>query len=126
MPTTAVVADDRAISRRVMRDLLENEGFEVATHASTIAAEADVERRAIDLVVTDIVLPERDGIELIRSLARRQNRPILAAYSRGDSDYVDAARLLGADIAVDLNHTEGRHHLVQFVRAAARNVRENG
>ncbi len=88
--TVLVVDDDQAVGRVVSR-ALELDGF--VTVSATNGREAlqllDRHEGPIDLVVTDLVMPEMDGRELIRIL--RERRPGLPIVSM--SGYTDAASL---------------------------------
>ena len=56
--------------------------------------------RAVDLIVTDVFMPEKDGLQLIRELRTLQPRPKIVAMSAGltrvDYDPLPAAKLMGA------------------------------
>ena len=72
-----LVADDVEINREVVRQLLEQIGCTVDLAASGVEALDVMERTggAIDLVVSDVVMPEMDGPSLLREL--RRTRPDL-------------------------------------------------
>lgn len=58
-----------------------------------------------DVVVTDIIMPESDGLEVLMSQMRLQNRPKIIAITGGSAancqDYLlNTARLLKADLAL--------------------------
>lgn len=59
-----------------------------------------LDRQHYDLVITDILMPERDGLEIIRDLRGRSPRIPVIAMSGGGSignvDYLKMARMLGA------------------------------
>src|SRR5512141_695265 len=66
----ALVVDDDAISRRVLRDALDARGFEVVTAADGlegIHVLLDV-LLDLDVVVTDVVMPHMDGEQFIRTV----------------------------------------------------------
>lgn len=65
--TALVVEDDDAISRFV-RDLLEQEGFQVITEKDGDWARQSLERRLPDVLVTDVLLPTLGGFELVSAL----------------------------------------------------------
>ena len=51
----------------------------------------------VDLVITDIVMPEKDGLEVLMELRERHPSVKIIAISGADSgDYLDSARLMGA------------------------------
>ena len=96
-----LVIDDDALVRSTIRRLLERAGFTVfeARHgADGLSLIAD---QPVDLVITDILMPVKEGIETILEL--RQNYPTLpiVATSGGDrtgnNEFLEMASKLGAD-----------------------------
>jgi len=75
--TILIVEDDRAVRDTTVR-LLARAGFQVTAAEDRAAALAALARtQKIDLVVTDVIMPEQSGPELVRLL--RRERPDLAA-----------------------------------------------
>src|SRR5438477_7860498 len=68
--------DDDPITLALVAEVLRSAGHQVTTCASSRDALRDIPQRAPDCVITDIMMPEMDGFELIRELRRR---PELAA-----------------------------------------------
>lgn len=66
-----LVVDDDPLTRRMLEILLKSEGYATTTAADGLEAAAYAATDRYDLVITDYFMPERDGIELIRSLRRR-------------------------------------------------------
>jgi CheY-like chemotaxis protein len=82
MPAVLVV-DDLADMRKMIRTMLESDGHTV-TEARNGRDALDVLRDGhFDIVVTDILMPESDGIELIRAIASRANMGIIAISGGG-------------------------------------------
>jgi two-component system, cell cycle sensor histidine kinase and response regulator CckA len=71
-----VIEDDRAVRETTVR-LLARAGFEVAAAEDKKGALAALDAGKVDLVVTDVIMPEQSGPELVRLL--RRERPELAA-----------------------------------------------
>lgn len=99
--TKILVVDDEPQVRGLMKHMIEDKGYEVVeaengTVANTLCAEGD-----IDLIVTDLVMPEKNGIDLIL-LAKQAypNLPIVAISGGGGItgryDYLEIAELVGA------------------------------
>ncbi len=85
-----LVVDDHPGFRRLARRLLERGGFVVAEAATGADAVRDAERLRPDVVLLDIQLPDRDGIEVARSLwALEHPCPVVLTSSREASDYGD-------------------------------------
>ena len=73
MPTPHVlVIDDSAANLKLLRVLLLTEGFQVSTAANAAEALALVAQALPDLVLTDVQLPDLNGLELARQLKARQ------------------------------------------------------
>jgi PAS domain S-box-containing protein len=92
-----VVEDEDAV-RAVIAHTLERRRFEVTVAASGIEALQVVERESFDLVLTDLMMPEMSGRELIERLAvswPTQRVVAMSGYSRDDGDgAADAVQIL--------------------------------
>jgi CheY-like chemotaxis protein len=93
-----LVVDDDAAVRGAVRALLEGAGFAVAEAADGGAALRALRGDPADAVLSDLYMPGRDGLELIRELARAAPRVRVVAMSGGPAagDMLRAARFLGA------------------------------
>jgi CheY-like chemotaxis protein len=65
-----LVADDSALSRELMREILETEGYHVEEAANGVEALARIRASAFDLVLLDIQMPVMDGFGVVRELRR--------------------------------------------------------
>ncbi len=112
-----VVEDDTGI-RNVVRSLLEAGKYRV-TEAET-AARAGVEARANkpDLILVDLGLPDRDGLEVIRAIRAWSTVPIIVLSARTMEDQKIAALDAGADDYVTKPFSAAE--LLARVRAALR------
>ncbi len=63
-----LVVDDEKDIRELIRDILEDEGFEVTTAANGVQARAAWRRGAPDVVFLDVWMPDIDGISLLRQM----------------------------------------------------------
>jgi DNA-binding NarL/FixJ family response regulator len=118
-----VIVDDHAMLRMGTRQILSAEDdIEVVAEAADAAEALEaVARSAPDLVLVDIRLPDRNGIELARSIAELSPETkvvILSAYD--DEDYVRAA--LDAGVVGYLLKTMPGDELVRAVSAAASGI----
>lgn len=95
-----LVVDDDAQVRQLLRRLLTRSGYDVSEAGDGAAAQRIVETEPIDLLITDIIMPEKEGIELITMMRKsRPSLPIIAISGGGHADseqYLEIARLLGA------------------------------
>ncbi len=81
-PVNILVADDESIVLSLVRDALEDEGFEIQTAASGEEALQILQRERVDLLITDIRMPHMDGTELVRR-ARESYPDIGVIYMTG-------------------------------------------
>ena len=100
-----LVIDDDAVTRTVVCALLESAGHTVSEAADGDAGLAMFYANSLDLVITDILMPGKDGIETIREL-RATDREIKIIALSGDVRFdgpgiLMAAHLLGADQVIE-------------------------
>ncbi len=72
-----LVVDDDVSNAKLLRFVLEDEGYKVTTTASPTQALEYLEQNQYDLIVLDIVMPEMNGLELCRRIRTQSNTPIL-------------------------------------------------
>ena len=99
MAKILIVEDDDEV-RDVLKTLLRDEGHEVSEAADGNAALEEFLRDPTDLVVLDIVMPDKEGLETIIDLRRTHPNVKIFAMSGGGrtspQDYLDMAKRLGA------------------------------
>jgi len=89
--------DDDAGIRESLEVLLTNWGFEVIQAPDAMVATSLVEKHDPDIVITDVVMPEISGLELLRTLkAGNPHRPILLFTAQGSIDMAVEAMKQGA------------------------------
>jgi DNA-binding response OmpR family regulator len=92
-----LVVDDDAKILRLVRMYLEREGFRVIEAQDGRAALAAVALEAPALVVLDIMLPEVDGLEVIKAVRRTDRTPIVVLSALGRADHRISGLAAGAD-----------------------------
>jgi two-component system, OmpR family, KDP operon response regulator KdpE len=114
-----LVVDDEPAILRFLRAGLGSQGYGVVEAKTAAEALAAVRRKAADLVVLDLGLPDRDGLDLIPALrATDAALPIIVLSSRNDERAKVAALDAGADDYV--TKPFGMEELLARIRAAAR------
>jgi DNA-binding response OmpR family regulator len=96
MKRILVVEDEMRIARQV-RDYLTDAGFDVTVTGDGEAALSSVRASRPDLVVLDLGLPGRDGLDVTREIRRTSDMPIVMLTARGDETDKVAGLELGAD-----------------------------
>ncbi|MEP6566185.1 MAG: response regulator transcription factor [Mesorhizobium sp.] len=97
MPHHILVADDDPHIREVICFALEKAGMKTVAVADGAAALLAIERRAPDLVVLDIGMPEMDGLEVCRRLRQRSDVPVLFLSARDE----EIDRIVGLEMGAD-------------------------
>jgi DNA-binding NarL/FixJ family response regulator len=96
-----LLIDDDELVRKTLRRALEDADFEVVEAADGDEGIRSYETEPIDVVVTDILMPEKEGVETIMELRRKNPEVKIVAISggeiRGGQQYLRIAGLLGAD-----------------------------
>lgn len=93
-----LLVDDEPGLRQYLRMILEGARYEVVEAHDGVEALQAARSLRVDLLLTDLVMPNKEGIDLIQSLRRSQNQMKIAAMSgAGNGTYLTMARMLGAD-----------------------------
>ena len=82
MPRTILLVDDDALMRRSLAFHLEQAGYQVRTAASAEDAIESVRYAPPDLVILDIGLPGKDGLEALREIKAQHNLPVIFLTGR--------------------------------------------
>jgi DNA-binding response OmpR family regulator len=92
-----LVIEDNAGLRDYLRLAIESAGHQVLTAADGREALAYLNGHPVDTVLTDLFMPEMDGIEVIAELRRQfPGIKLLAMSGRSGVDYLAVAKELGA------------------------------
>jgi two-component system alkaline phosphatase synthesis response regulator PhoP len=115
---TVLVVDDAPEIVRIVRDYLEHAGFSVLTAANGPDALRVARTQRPDLIVLDLGLPGRDGLDVTRDLRRESGVPIVMLTARTD----EADKLVGLELGADDYVTKpfSARELVARVRAVLR------
>lgn len=98
---TILLVDDESSILYVLRKFLSNAGHQVVTAGNGVEAEKMFALHAPELVITDLIMPDKEGLDLITALRRKHPQlPIIAmsAGGRGNNGlYLELAQHLGAN-----------------------------
>jgi DNA-binding response OmpR family regulator len=92
-----LVVEDESRIARLVRDYLEHAGFEVLVAGDGEVALASARRSRPDLVVLDLGLPGRDGLDVARTLRQTSSVPIVMLTARGE----ELDRVVGLELGAD-------------------------
>jgi two-component system alkaline phosphatase synthesis response regulator PhoP len=113
-----LVVDDAPEIVRIVRDYLEHAGFSVVTASNGMDALRLARTERPDLIVLDLGLPGRDGLDVTRDLRRESGIPIVMLTARTD----ESDKLVGLELGADDYVTKpfSARELVARVRAVLR------
>jgi len=102
-----LIIEDDNLTREWLESLLSRNGYAVDSANNGKTGTEMFLENAADLVVTDIVMPEKDGIETITDIKRHNPTVKVIAISGGERrpagtsrHYLHSAKLIGADRAM--------------------------
>jgi two-component system alkaline phosphatase synthesis response regulator PhoP len=95
--TTILIVDDEAKIAQLARDYLERAGYKVVTAGDGVSGLASFHAEKPDLIVLDLGLPGRDGLDVTRLVRRESNVPIIMLTARGE----ESDKLVGLELGAD-------------------------
>jgi len=96
-PHRVLIAEDEALIRLDLAEMLREEGYEVVGEAGDGQEAVELaEQLHPDLVIMDVKMPRRDGIDAAAEIARKRIAPIVVLTAFSQRDLVERARDAGA------------------------------
>jgi CheY-like chemotaxis protein len=104
-PISILVVDDEHGIRVLLQQWLVAAGHTVSVVGSGNEASEAMKKAKFDLVITDVLMPDRDGVELIMEIRKNYPSARIVAISGGGRftegrDYLELAKAVGAHAAV--------------------------
>lgn len=99
MARTIMTVDDAATMRKLIGFTLRGAGHDVLEAEDGMRALALLSARSVDLVITDVNMPQMDGIELtrrLRSLPQHASTPIIIVTTESELSVKSKAKAAGA------------------------------
>jgi len=122
-PTRVLIAEDEALIRLDLKEMLQEEGFEVVAEVADGASAVRLTRElGPDLVILDVKMPVMDGIQAAEEIAKERLSAILILTAFSQRDLVEKARRAGA--MAYLVKPFQKHDLLPAVEIAAGRFRE--
>jgi len=119
-PSQLLLVDDDTDLTELLSEYLSNEGYQVLCAHSADDAETILAGQRFDLLVFDIMMPGRTGLDLLQSLRPGLQTPVIMLTGRGD----DIDRILGLEMGADdyLAKPCNPRELLARIRAVLRRV----
>ena len=94
---TILIIDDDVSIRDSLSAFFEDEGYQVLTAENGRQGMAVIDAKPVDLVLTDLRMPEMDGLEVMQAIhGRRPDLPMIVISGAGDRDDIILALRMGA------------------------------
>ncbi|MEY4515509.1 MAG: hypothetical protein RLZZ450_7631 [Pseudomonadota bacterium] len=97
VPARILIVDDDDRLADMLGTYLRSRGFEVEQRGDGASGLRALEAGRFDIVVLDVMLPDFDGLEVLRRLRVRSNVPVLMLTARGE----DMDRIVGLELGAD-------------------------
>ena len=121
-PTIAalLIEDDDRLAR-LLSEYLSGHGVVVAREADGLRGQREALAHPWDVVLLDLMLPSRDGMEVCREIRARSDVPIIVITARGE----EADRVMGLELGADdyIAKPFSPRELLARIRALVRRVR---
>jgi len=125
----ALIVDDDTTVRIVMRSVLESHGIRVNEAANGVEALESFDQQTPDIVILDIEMPEKDGLQACADIRHHPNGklvPIMMSTGMDDTHSINRAYEAGAtDFAVKPLNWPIFGHRIRYMLQAARAIREH-
>lgn len=92
-----LIVDDDPYIRELVKILLKDEGFDVYEAGNGLEALAEIDKRKVDMVILDIMMPKMDGWELCKQLREDYDFPILMLTAKAETKEKVKGFKLGTD-----------------------------
>ncbi len=119
-----LIIDDEPQIRSMLTLMLEREGYEVVEASDGVAGIKEYRQNPVDLIITDLIMPNKDGIGMIIDLKKEFPDVKIIAMSGGGLNkpdgYLKGAKKLGA--ACTLTKPIDREEMLRAVKETLRNA----
>ena len=97
MAYKVLVADDESEIRSLLRLYLEKDGYQVIEAEDGLQAVKLLENEDVDLALLDIMMPGMDGYQVLRTIRKESNIPVMMISAKNQ----DVDKILGLDLGAD-------------------------
>src|SRR5512147_605134 len=97
MGNKVLIVDDDEKLRKLLKEYLENNGFRVLTLADGSDVKKTLRKESPEMVILDIMLPGKDGLEVLKEIRMDGSIPVIMLTAKGDQ----TDRIVGLELGAD-------------------------
>lgn len=97
MGNQVLLVDDDEKLRKLVTEYLEGYGFQVRAIPDGLSVLSTIRKESPDIVILDIMLPGKDGLEVLKEIRSEHSLPVIMLTAKGD----DADRIVGLELGAD-------------------------
>ncbi|NNL43172.1 MAG: response regulator, partial [Desulfobacterales bacterium] len=97
MAKKVLLIDDDEKLRKLLEEYLEGYGFKVLTLADGLRAIETIHKKSPDMLILDVMLPKRNGLEVLKDIRLEFTIPVIMLTAKGD----DEDRIVGLELGAD-------------------------
>lgn len=97
MGSKVLLVDDDEKLRKLVTEYLEGYGFQVKTLSDGLLVRRTIHKESPDIVILDIMLPGKDGLDVLKEIRAESSVPVIMLTARGE----DADRIVGLELGAD-------------------------
>ena len=124
MGNQVLLVDDDEKLRKLVTEYLEGYGFQVRALPDGLSVLSTLRKESPDIVILDIMLPGKDGLEVLKEIRSEHSLPVIMLTAKGD----DADRIVGLELGADdyLPKPFNPRELLARIKAVTRRVPSQG
>lgn len=97
MSQKVLLVDDDERLRELVKEYLEGYGYHITTLPDGLSVLKTIRAESPDIIILDIMMPERDGLDVLREIRLKYSVPVIMLTAKGD----DADRIVGLELGAD-------------------------
>src|SRR5512143_3835688 len=97
MGNKVLIIDDDEKLRKLLKEYLEGNGFKVLTLADGSDVKKTLQKESPEMVILDIMLPGKDGLEVLKEIRMDSTLPVIMLTAKGDQ----TDRIVGLELGAD-------------------------